>query len=294
MRCVRSTTLLLLGSLVCASCGGDIADGENALSTLTAEVKAAPLRMVSSGNALFWVDAKTPSIEKLPAAGGAPSTLTTAVTASNFLAVDTENVYFLANGDIQRVPQTGGEATAITNDGKVGSATLRSGVLYWLRGSEENAEAWTMPLPNGTATRIGSTKQSAELAIAATASHLFVSTSQLSRIPLCGANAGVSEKVDAGLCASLVADDTSAFCGLTRVNQDGSVTQLSDIFALNSALDGDSIYFANAKENNRLERIAKTGGASSVVSGDSVTAIAVDAKAVYWATSDGQVKRLLK
>lgn len=292
MRCVRSTTLLLLGSLVCASCGGDIAGGESQLSTLTADVKYAPLRMASNGSALFWIDAKTPSIEMLPTVGGSISTLTTEITASNFLSVDAEYVYFLSSGNIHRVPQNGGEAVAVKKDGKVKAATLRNSVLYWLRGLDEE-EVWMMQMPNGEASRVGSIKESASY-IAATASHLFVSTSQLSRIPLSGANAGISEKVDAGLCASLVADDTSAFCGLTRVNQDGSVTQLSDIFALNSALDSDSIYFANAKENNRLERIAKTGGASSVVSGDSVTAIAVDAKAVYWATSDGQVKRLLK
>ena len=199
-------------------------------------------------------------VDKMPLAGGAIQTIVSGAVAPNGIAVDDSFLYFAdvqTSGQVRRVAKQGGTPTTLTSNVPgafgiaIGPQTLCFSQIYV-------ALISCMSIDGGTPTLLyAPPPQGGATGVAMDAQNLYF-----------GTYGSVGSYPFAGGTATTIAD------------------QQND--AISVAIDDQYIYWSTLYGGN-VERIAKLGGLpTTIISGLGIygDGIAVDAKAVYFATSD--------
>jgi hypothetical protein len=303
------------------------AEGECAgsgVTVLAAQLQAPANRMVSDGTTLFWTTAATPGLLAMPVQGGPITILlgglianeggTLGESGDTFLAVDDVNVYVLENNGIVRIPKAGGPATLVNESGAiVVAATSLGGTAYWVENPGGPTGNGPFPvrsglLQGGPITLLNTSAYTEDYStnqIAVTADTVFVgsTSSQLFYFPLAGQPTGSVELVPNGAACTFLASDTDAiYCSSNSVSN-LAIASDQAVMALGSAYDSSyvvfddtSAYWADMTTVGTIVEAPKAGGGNaSILARDAnPTAIAVDARSVYWSDAAGYIKSIPK
>jgi hypothetical protein len=259
------------GSVVKAPLGGGAP--ETLVSSLTM-----PLSLVQGGGLLYWYESQpTEGIVHQPINGGAVGTVIAgpSIAAAN-LVIDSADVYWTYNavvdGTVQKMALSGGEpSTLVTGLRSPSFLALGASDLYWTdqNGLHMVSKAGGKP----------------------------------------GTLAGACADPPNCTCAEapLVLDSANVYCldllhGVLKVAlSGGTVTTLASvgnemsypggILPEEIAIDEEAVYWVS---NDGLMSVPKAGGATTTLSTQGGTAIAVNSTSVYWATgtSDGKIVML--
>jgi hypothetical protein len=299
------------------------------VTILSSLLQVAPNWLVSDGRLLFWTTSETPGLLAMPVDGGAITILLAGAVGGNFLAVDDVNVYVMQFTDsgkmngiplfrIIRIPKKGGTATLVNESGaEVLAATTLGTTAYWLEAVGTVGSGWDLPLamrsgslksgsisliakwtrgPDNPPDEIGVTRSTAFLVEPRSAGwnqqFFSMSAGPAGEEPIKGATA----------CNFLVSDTDAAYCSQTtgsnlRVANDGTRTSMGAAISSSYIVFDDTYaYWADMASVGTIMKAPKAGGgAATVLARDtSPTAIAVDAKSVYWSDVGGYIKRIPK
>ncbi len=288
-------------------------------------IQETPENLVSDGTSLFWVSGVGPggAVSSMPVGGGPIATVVPAPVPGGFLFVDDVNVYFPSPGPsagIARAPKGGGGTPTLVNEAgaEVGSVTALGPTVYWTeieQGHPPNVGGLLVksaPLTGGAISTIGGFNffgQPIGGGIAVTATTVFLSeqATPLSSFLISGGipEGGMPAPVPGGMqgCQQLLSDTDAVYCygpSLTRVANDGSMTVLGTVVDQGQtggalAIDDAYVYWLDIDTVGTIMRVPRTGGTATIIARDtSPVAIAVDAHAVYWSDSGGNIIRLAK
>ena len=286
---------------------------------------AVPTAMVSDGSTLFWLDRSMPDsngqevatrLQAVATEGGSARTLATGKFVAASLAHDAAGLYFIQagassfRGDVYRVAKSGGTPQRLSEGaGDATAVTVRGDVVYW----------WTETVPTAAsymARLVGKTGQGAPTTIAQTTSGQAALSASRLAVTATGAfiaAAGVryvpltvpSVMGTSVFCGGFAADDANAFCAdvqsgeVLQLSTDGSKIAIAQTTPNSAAavVDATSVFIAHRpgmKEVGDVVKYARMASGSSVIAAEGASALAIDSNAVYWATTDGRIRRMAK
>jgi hypothetical protein len=275
-------------------------------------------RIVSDGSLLFWSTFQTsPGLFAMPVAGGPITILLSAATGNSgggsFLAVDDVNVYVLEGNSLVCIPKDGAPATLVNDEGAmVNSATSLAGTAYWLESQYNGPFAQfavkSSPLLGNSVTTIAGALPTQGLdMIAVTSTTVFVGleAAQVFDFPLTGLPAGGLTPITVGSgypCGSMASDTGAIYCAEGtgsnfRIASDSTVTTLGPADGTAYMVSDDTyVYWVDNTTVGTIMKAPKSGGGTAtVVARDTnPTAIAVDAKSIYWSDTGGYIKSIAK
>ena len=218
------------------------------------------------------------------------------------MAIDDSYVYFTDDGDntLRRVPKCGGDGVLLAQTPNFpGDVVALGGSVFWnnqsLAGSIES-----IPRGGGATQTLASWTSASPRGLLADDSRLYFSVETtdpslegVSALPLGGGAVAMLSKYVAG---GLALDDTSVYGGtpadggmnILRIPKSGgdTTTIVSTAGVNGIAVDATYLYWTTRLEfpNGTLSRIAKSGGASTVLAtlNRSPGPIALDDRCVYW------------
>jgi hypothetical protein len=290
------------------------------VATLASEIQVPPNWLVSDGTLLFWTTKnETPGLLCMPVGGGAITILLegpiTNENANGFLAVDDMNVYLLQNSMLMRLPKNGAPASLVNESGAVLAAvSALGGVAYWVEnGPGANYGDPMQPMAIKSAPLRGGPVSPIALfgtldpisAIAVTESTILYEDirSFLYAFPIgTGVPAGGPTAIAAATrCTGITSDTSAIYCGQTTgsnlgIAGDGTTTALGPAVSSSYIVYDDTyVYWADDTTVGTIMKAPKTGGNAAILARDATpTAIAVDAKAVYWSDTGGFIKSIPK
>lgn len=211
------------------------------------EALAAPGSVVSlaiDGESLYY---RGTTLDKIPLAGGTPTTLAPDTAAAGAIAVDETFVYWVADGTVSKVPIAGGGVTVLTtgNVYDYAIAVDAMGVYFGY-----SSQVWRTPLEGGSVSLVGGALS--------TVQDLVV---QGDRVYFAGG-------------------------GIGALNIDGSSGETLSAASTTQrlAVDAEHVYFFSGTS---LSRVSVDGGDATVLAVDPYPKdIAIDDTSVYW-TSGG-------
>ncbi len=299
------------------ACGGNVqtdddggADGAAdsgvdalAPTSVVTGLSAAPSRMASDGSSLFWIDSQSGALSSVPVNGGQPTILASQASALA-LALDDTNVFFIQANTLVTMLKAGGAPTTVSDGHPISGAAVAHGLAFW---TEVDIASPTHSLLEQAPSHGGVVSGSLLLAeilppqkVAATASNVFLASPSLSYVN----STDIEESVAAvSNCNEIVSDDDAAYCvppsggSLTKIAEDGTASTLvATVYAPHGlSLDATTVYWAdNPPTGPAILGVSKQGGVPVSIVSAQALAVAVDAAAVYWATSDGAIQRLSK
>jgi hypothetical protein len=311
------------------NCAAELAQLESegectGVAILASEIQVPANRLVSDGNLLFWTTTGTPSLLAMPVGGG-PITVLLDEPISNsfgvingasafFLAVDDANVYVLKDNGLLRIPKNGSPA-ALVNEvgGSVIDVTILGTTATWVESTgglySAQLAVKSAPLQGGAVSALGnlSAMVNYPVSIGVTSQTVFLSgpgpgSSLLSfaigtGVPPSGPSSAASS------CMFLSSDTAGVYCvprdngSLLAIASNGTTSVLgSTVSASNVVFDDTYVYWADETTVGTISKAPKAGGGSAVVLArdPSPTAIAVDARSVYWSDTAGYIKSINK
>lgn len=301
-RRAASALPVVIGSLTLLACPANMPDDPNIISE-----SAEPTALVSDGEDLFMLDARSGSVARMPVSGGDLRILGSAFAHANpFLNVDTARVYFLAEG-LVTIDKSGGDKRVLS-DGP-SSAVLHGAVsetvAYWLEGDPgREVLVKALPLTGGQAMTLARLTVPASRLVV-TSHQILVSAPGIVTIRLADPLTVVGApqvSAESGPCRSLISDKSAAFCVPTRGpivrflddGTSGTIGDVVDASAGGVALDAAYLYVTDRRDGNDvIRRISRDGGESAVAATRRARVIAVDARAIYWSEGRG-IGRVVK
>jgi hypothetical protein len=266
--------------------------------------------MASDGVTLYWVESLTTNLMAMPVQGGQWTGLAT-MCSPRFLAVDSTNVYFIRSLQLFAALKATTDALMISDgSGSVTTAAVRRTKAFWAEAPDQQprvVEVKSASVTDRVASVVGQFPRGAvpPFQMGVTPATLFVATDRepLAAFSLTGGgtlDGGPPQRLGSS-CGILVSDDGAAYCvppggPVTRTGGDGTTTTLTTVTGgTAAALDATYLYFADKPASGGLLlKIPKLGGAPAIIAREEVTALAVDDTAIYWATPNGYIRRLLK
>jgi hypothetical protein len=265
---------------------------------------------------VYWVDAGTlGGVYKVAKTGGAITTLYQGQMGEvESLAVDASSVYFPASGNIVAVPVGGGPARMITSSRVGRGVAVANGRLYWIEppaappAPGAGNSVTSVPVGGGTPTTTpipGGNPAVSDGAYFTVASADAVYASLMRgpgilRIPL---DSSPPTILPVAATAGVAIDSSSVFFASTDTidmvaKAGGTATHLAPaLSAFGVAVDDSFIYVADNDQQQRVLKIAKAGGAVTVLADNqgSPHVVAVDEGYVYWnCIGAGEIKRMAK
>ncbi len=273
-------------------------------ATIVSGLPAYPSRMLSDGTTLFWIDSQSGAVVSAPAIGGQPTTIATGASGTA-LALDDTNVFFLKDNAFITMSKTGGAPTVVSDGNVARGATVTQGTAFW---TDVDSQSLGHSFVNQSPAHGGPVTSSIELAdplpaidIAVTTHQVFLADTTVTYVPIVGGSVqSVSNVLD---CNEIVADEIAAYClpsssgAAMRIAEDGTATTLvGNVFAPRGlSVDDANVYWAdNPDSGGVVKSVSKQGGPATIVAAEKAMAVAVDGVAVYWATPDGSIRRLMK
>ena len=282
-------------------------------------------------DAVYWSD-ETSAISKTSLCGGPVTVLAPAGTGGLSLALDSDHVYFASETSVQRVPKSGGTPapvyelsggavdggawiSALAVDGTTVYVGVAGPAAVQTLGSPESASIVEIPVAGGSGTNLA-TNVATPTNLALDSSHLYFSdvTDSIDAVPLDGgavsnlsppgagqtnglAVAGGSVYWSTALHPATSPPPTAMDAMMQRVPVTGGTPQpvATGFDFVGAAVDGAAVYwldiFAQAVESVGLDG----GSVQTVVSSEpAAVGPVVDEISLYWATSDGRIRRALK
>jgi hypothetical protein len=263
---------------------------------------------------VYWVSAGTVGGVYKVSKGGGPVTplYEGEMPEVESLGIDATSVYFPSQGNILAVPISGGSPRIVAPSSLRSGLAVVAGVVYWLEPSVGPGQAATVnsistaggvatsrPLPAGFRTDVAAYYTvAASDAVYATVT--FGGTGIL-RIPIDG---GPITSVDVpGVTGGIAIDKELIFFGspdtiAVAPISGGVPNHLVPVQAsFGVTVDNSSVFFVDNGPEQRIARVAKTGGQVTLVASHqgSPHAVAVDAESVYWNSIDeGAIKKARK
>jgi hypothetical protein len=281
-------------------------DGGGGVQTVVSGLATTPYLMVSDGTSLYWTDINTGNITTMPVKGGKTNILAT-MSGWEFIAVDGTYVYYLGPNGLDATPKSGGTAIRLSDgSGSPSAGTISGSTAYWAQlsvaGPTAQLQIKSAAIPSGASSLVAEISSGVanlvqQMVVASGA--IFYTAVHLNVIRI-GGSAPMLVPVG---CQYLLSDTQSAYCvprdgDATEIVADGTVTNLTPVVnAQGSALDASYLYAAtNPATAGTIVKMPKQGGSSTIVATDSVpvAAVAVDDAAIYWATTDGHIRKVAK
>jgi len=288
----------------CGSCGvtcSGTCEAGRCVVTL-ASGQSFPFGIVLGSSNLYWANEGNALVQSVPMGGGSVTTLTTLTNEHpEFVALDSTNAYVTANS-LYAVPLVGGSGTVLASGyGTVMGVRVDSTYAYFTAGALPGG-VYRVSKVGGTVETLATSSRPYDLAIDATYVYWTdLTDGTLSRAPLSGgtvdvlasgANAGAHLTIDATNAYWIDAGPVGAKVMQTPL-AGGTSTVLFSSFqytALAIAVDNTHVFWAN--QNSDVMSIPIGGGTSTALTSGEVTwdGIALDAKSVYFVTSQAVKK----
>jgi hypothetical protein len=217
------------------------------------------------------------------------------------------------SAQIVRIPRNGAAATLLNDPGEnVLVATTLGGKAYCVddfapqfAAPNERFSVRGAPLQGGATSTISSFVFAGQPgAIGVTSSDVFLaSTNAMYAFPIStGVGDGGLTNIPAGSACQMLTSDTSRiYCAQDSgsnlvIGDDGAGTALgAAVDSSYVAFDDTYVYWVNQATVGTIMRAPKAGGPATIIARDtSPTAIAVDARSVYWSDVGGYIKSLPK
>lgn len=266
-------------------------------------------------------------IFSLPITGGKGTLLTTVAAAYNrglTLALDDANVYFASGGLVGKLPKVGGAATTLASGTSPGSGLVIAGsTLYWpesFTGVGQMGAVFGMSTAGGAVSTLATNLKLPAWPATDGVDLFFLAGDAIDKLPLAGGSTTTlvpsgavpqqiavggtsvywaendSQVVTCGLCGPPkppTATDSKVFAVAVT---GGSPTLLATGYQINGvAVDGTDIYWFDA--HAKTLSVAPVGGGTPTVIAtgvESSLALTVDAHAIYWVATTGDVMRMPK
>jgi hypothetical protein len=255
---------------------------------------------------VYWVDTGSSLVMKAPLAGGAPTLLARGHSSAADLAVDATSVYWMnatdatgveGTGSVMKVPLGGGTPFTIAPGQRPSAMVIDSRYAYWTNGHTGDKLLFKAPLAGGAAVVIAAAPSDPTIlwgptsALAIDATNIYWAISGCVDVTRpCNREASVVLKVPLGgaaptvlatdTCSSPIAIDANSLYCTVKHCTDGFGWADGGPLPLNgqpAPLVCTSLH---------LIQLPLDGGAPRILaSGPSISAVAVDAKSVYWANA---------
>jgi hypothetical protein len=265
-------------------------------------ILAPPQLLVSDGHDLFWID-ENGGIWRDPVTGGAATEIASGANAGGFLYFDSTNVYFLGSGGISAVPKQSGPTTVLIATSNAQAGTVYEGTVYWVEQvppipPPSTAYVKSAPLvPGATVTTLNTIPNFFSVYGAMA---VFGSTTFLPGLYLIPFNAGAPTQVGES-CNSLPVGTAGVYCptsaSVDLIAPNGTITTFSSEAnqAVGAALDESNLYWANDVASGSVVAAPLIGGPYVTIAYDAYpSVVAVDANAVYFSDTAGNIERALK
>ena len=238
--------------------GGDSGAGGTGGATVLALGEAEPSTIVVDDTYVYWTT--TTAVRRMPKEGGAVTTLFSSLDSPDELKADDTSLYWTsihANQGVMSGAKTGGTITTVA-PGTARGLTIDADFAYWIQdGPSDEVMVRLAKMGGGTPATIAS--QTSFGRAAADDQFLYWAEGHMGRIQRV-AKAG-------GTIVDLRAKDPD-----------------TTILATLDAIDIYFVTYGPVAQSSTLQRIAKTGGATTMLASglDQPSDLAVTADAVYW------------
>jgi len=257
---------------------------------------AFPKGIAVNGTSVFWLEAMSGTVMKIPVSGGAPTTLATAPNGAQSsiadLAIDATNVYWTAGNDgtVTKVPIIGGPAVILAeNENAATGIAVDGSNVYWSNGLSIKK----IPIGGGAAVAIGS---NANWTIAVDSASAYWSTpTGVMMGPLTGGTSTLLVPDKSKWCFAVDATniywtDPTAGTVTKMPLQGGTATPVASGVEspIDVAVDATNVYWIGGKTTYTVMKAPILGGAPTTLASGPGTSqrIVVDATSVYWSLTD--------
>ncbi len=257
--------------------GGDAGAGNS--GSVFAKLDDQPLALTVSGSRLYVAETFD-GLLSFPLAGGSATSLVGSAEAGvvfeSFFSSDSAYLYFSessggdTSGPIARVSIDGGAVTVLAHSvGFTAGLAIDGTFLYWV--NQDTGTIERVPLAGGAASVVaGHLTGPGGLAVGGGTLYFMDTAGDLLSVPVTGGTVTTLAKGPGVPSNTIVAD-----------------------WSPSVVIDDENIYFSVCSYDDStpssLFRVARAGGPAASLASSCARGIAVDATAVYWASSDGTV-----
>jgi hypothetical protein len=292
----------------CAVCGGTSCVEGRCVPTVLAKNQAQPRSLRLEGGELFWanlsgVPGVPGTVAKIAVDGGGYQVLATAAGFPYALAVDATHVYF-DNGSIGRVARDGSGLVDVSSViGGIQDLAAGSNSVFWASYSQVGS----IDQDGGEYVTAVGPSRPLSLALDDTSLYWVRSDGTVWKTPRTAVDTSPAQAIytpapeDFGpLADSIVVDATrvywSGFYGVQAINKDGTVYEVLNLAdARRLAMDEDHLYWTGGAGDTISVASKTRSPAKTIRVGEQrVAALAVDARCIYWTSTQGDVCAIVK